>query len=66
RRIANEIGYPSSLVQSQAPFEGATDRAPRHKRGILDITMAMQTLNTKMIDLDRTIERAVSGRYLPG
>lgn len=65
RRIAGEMGYPTDGILPQATVDAAADRAPRHKRGILDVTKAMQTLDTPLIGLNETIKRAVSGKYLP-
>jgi len=59
RRVAQEMGYSQDLVKPQAEQQEQTGRAPRHKKGILDVTKARRVLNTRLPSLDETIHRAL-------
>ena len=64
RKISHRLGYPVDMVQPLASHEASTGRAPRHKNGILDITKAQRVLKTPMLDLDKTINRAIATRLV--
>jgi len=60
RKLARKLGFDVSLVQAQSLQAVEPDRAPRHKRGVLDVSKAQQVLKTKLPDLDQAIDRACS------
>lgn len=58
RAIATAWGFDQSLVVA-APASAAS-RAPRHKRGVLDVTRARALLVTPMLSISATIARALT------
>ncbi len=62
RRAAALLGYPETLVTAQASGHAPTGRAPRHKRGIIDVSRACQLLKVPMRDWEHALQRAVNDR----
>lgn len=62
RKVTHRLGYPVEMVEPLAPHAASIDRAPRHKNGILDISKAQRVLKTPMLDLDKTINKAIATR----
>ena len=61
-RLARAMGLRTDLILSQASYplnDPTVVRAPRHKRGVLDVSRAQQILRTRMLSLDETIDRAL-------
>jgi dTDP-4-dehydrorhamnose reductase len=58
RLIAEKMGCDPKLVIEDRKNQGSLS-APRHKRGILDVSLAQKILHTKMCDLSTTIENAL-------
>ncbi len=58
--LARQMGFPSDLVVEQSHARLVPSRAQRHKRGILDVSMAQQMLGFHLPNLEATIQRAVS------
>jgi dTDP-4-dehydrorhamnose reductase len=62
QRLARAMGLRTDLILSEASYpmnDPNFVRAPRHKRGVLDVSRARQMLRTPMLNLDETIERAL-------
>jgi len=57
-RLARAMGFSTDTIHAQA--SDSRNRAPRHKRGILDVSKAQLVLNNKLPDLEKTIQRALS------
>ena len=64
RRAAALMGFPATLATAQAPGPLVPGRAPRHKRGVINVTRARQLLSVPLLDWERTLERAVNDRLL--
>jgi dTDP-4-dehydrorhamnose reductase len=58
RLIAEKLGYDTELISEQTGTEAIT-RHPRHRRGVLDVSLAGRLLRTEMKDIEHTIERAI-------
>jgi dTDP-4-dehydrorhamnose reductase len=59
QRLAQEMGYSRDLVKPQAEQQEPAGRAPRHKKGVLDVSKARQVLKTRLLTLEETIHKAV-------
>lgn len=59
QRLAQEMGYSQDLVKPQAEQQELAGRAPRHKKGVLDVSKARQVLKTRLLTLEETIHKAV-------
>ncbi len=58
QQLARAMNLRSDLILSQAVYptgDAAVMRAPRHKRGVLDVSRAQALLSTPMLSLDETI-----------
>lgn len=62
RKLASKMGFEPSVVRALGPQMLGPDRAPRHRRGVLDVSKARQVLMTPLPDLDQTIDRALKRR----
>lgn len=60
-RLAEAMGYSTSLIASTLTDEHP-GRAPRHKRGVLNVQKAQQVLKYRLPGLEETIQRAVNTR----
>jgi dTDP-4-dehydrorhamnose reductase len=61
RRVARAMGYEPDLVKA-SEAEELTDRAPRHRNGIISVRLAQKILITRMRTVDGSIERSISER----
>jgi dTDP-4-dehydrorhamnose reductase len=62
RRAAALMGFPGSLVTAQLPGPPVPGRAPRHLRGVIDVSRARTLLSVPMRDWEDTLRRAVMER----
>lgn len=60
RRAAELLGYPDAQIDD-GPAE-KQGRAPRHKKGIMDVSAARKLLKTKLPSAEGAIERAIRER----
>jgi dTDP-4-dehydrorhamnose reductase len=60
RLLAHRMGYPEYLVVEQKTGDEILGRAPRHKKGRLDVSKAQIVLKTTLPDLDTTVQKALS------
>jgi dTDP-4-dehydrorhamnose reductase len=62
-RLARRMGLDTSLALAAPTFEGArplvAQRAPRHRNGVLDVSLARRILHTPMPAVDQAIESAL-------
>lgn len=59
--LARRMGYDARKIHPEGEYPDSPNRAPRHKRGILNVSRARDVLKTPMLNLDETIQRAISG-----
>ena len=59
KKAAELMGFDTKLVTKILPDTDDPNRAPRHKNGILDVTKAVSLLQTKMLTVNETIEKAI-------
>ncbi len=64
RLVTQKMGYSTDLVRPQSSPAESPGRAPRHKNGILDVSRAQKLLNTRLPDLEGTIDQAIMDRPL--
>jgi dTDP-4-dehydrorhamnose reductase len=62
KKAVSMMGLDTHLVKSQVPQNGKTNRAPRHKNGIINVAKAQGMLKTRLSSVDEAIKRAVEGR----
>jgi dTDP-4-dehydrorhamnose reductase len=68
-RLARRMALSTALVlaqTSEATNALVTTRAPRHRNGVLDVSLARRTLRTPMPTVDQAIGRALSSKILLG
>lgn len=56
--LAKELDFDAQSILPSDPNPNDTNRAPRHKNGILNVQKAQSILQTKMCPIDETIQRA--------
>ena len=61
RKVAVAMGYDAGMIKPKKEETGS-DRAPRHRRGIISVEKAGAVLKTGMLDIDATIRRSVDER----
>jgi dTDP-4-dehydrorhamnose reductase len=61
-RAAELMGYPNARVRGEPSGAAKPGRAPRHKNGIISVAKAQALLSTPLLDVERSIERAVHER----
>jgi dTDP-4-dehydrorhamnose reductase len=62
RRAAALLGFRESLAMPQEPGPALPGRAPRHKRGVIDVSRARQLLSVPMLNWESTLQRAINDR----
>jgi dTDP-4-dehydrorhamnose reductase len=65
RLAARAMGYPPGLVTPKTPAScqgQTTGRAPRHKNGIIDVSLAGRVLKTRMLGVEESVRRSVVER----
>jgi len=62
RRAAKLMGYPAAPVRAQPSDASRPGRAPRHKNGIISVAKAQGLLATPLLNVERSIERAIHER----
>ena len=62
RRAAALMGFPDSLVTAQLPGPAVQGRAPRHRRGVIDVSRARKLLTVPMLDWEGMLQRAFAER----
>ena len=58
RLVAEKMDYPSSRIIEQGVEFARVGRAVRHKRGMLDVSLARSILTTPLSDLKATLDQA--------
>jgi dTDP-4-dehydrorhamnose reductase len=61
RKVAQAMGYEPDLIKPKKAGQLA-DRALRHRNGIISVQAAQRILRTKMLDVDRSIQRSIDER----
>jgi len=61
RKVARAMGYEPDLIKPKEAGQ-LTDRAPRHRNGIISVQVAQRILRTKMPGVDRSIQRSIDER----
>ena len=65
RLAARVMGYSPDLVTPKTPAScpgQASGRAPRHKNGIIDVSLADRILRTRMLGVEESVRRSVVER----
>lgn len=60
RKCAERLGYTNARITEAMHRDPS--RAPRHKRGVLDVSLARSVLRTTLPDVDGAIDRAIRTR----
>ena len=58
QKIAEKLGYNPDIVKESN--QSKPGRAPRHLMGVLDVSKAKQNLDSGLLNLDETIDKALS------
>ena len=62
RRAARLMGYPEASIRAEPSGAAKPGRAPRHKNGIISVAKAQGLLETPLLNVERSIERAIRER----
>lgn len=62
KKIVKLMGFDSNCVKQQALPEQNSNRAPRHKNGIISVAKAEKILKTRLLSVDDGINRAFNER----
>ncbi len=60
RRVASLLGFPDAEIDDSPARKPG--RAPRHKKGIIDVSLAQRRLKVALPDAEGAIERAIKER----
>jgi dTDP-4-dehydrorhamnose reductase len=63
RKVARAMGYRPDLIKPEEAGR-RTNRAPRHRNGVISVQVAQRLLRTKMLGVDGSIRRSIDERLL--